>query len=71
MVLNRESGLVPLVTSTFEVRAQCGDDLGEWNVISGYIGKWKEVLITISIPILQYNYNILLRVEFVYTVYSL
>ena len=41
MVLSRESGLIPLATSTFEVRSQCGDDLGEWNVISGYIGKWR------------------------------
>ena len=43
MVLNRESGLIPLTTSTFEVRAQCGEDLGEWNMISGYIGECKEV----------------------------
>jgi len=54
MVLNRESGLIPLTTSTFEVRAQCGEDLGDWNVISGYIGECKVVFNTISFSILQY-----------------
>jgi len=40
IILNRDSGLIPLTTSTFEVRAQCGDDLGEWSVISSYVGKY-------------------------------
>ena len=40
-ILSRESGLIPWTMSMFEVRAQCGDDLGEWNAISSYVGKSK------------------------------
>ena len=40
IILNRDSGLIPLTTSTFKVRAQCGVDLGEWNAISSYVGKY-------------------------------
>ena len=41
VVLKRESGLIPLTTSMFEVRAQCGDNLGKWKAISRYIGEWE------------------------------
>jgi len=34
-----ESGLRPLTTSTFEVRACCGDDASqEWRTVSTFIG---------------------------------
>ena len=39
VVLKRESGLIPHTTTIFEVRAQCGDDLGEWKQASRFIGK--------------------------------
>ena len=52
-ILSRESGLIPWTTSTFEVRAQCGDDLGEWNAISSYVGKWKVMQI---MPTMSYMY---------------
>jgi len=41
VILKRESGLIPLTTSMFEVRAQCGDNLGKWKAISRYIGEWR------------------------------
>ena len=39
VVLNRDSGLTPLITSKFEVRAQCGDCIGKWKSVSVFIGK--------------------------------
>lgn len=39
IVLNRDSGLMPLITSKFEVRAQCGDCIGKWKAVSEFIGK--------------------------------
>lgn len=39
IVLKRESGLIPHTTTIFEVRAQCGDDLGEWTAVSAFIGE--------------------------------
>ena len=41
VVLKRESGLIPLTTSMFEVRAQCAGNLGKWKAISRYIGEWR------------------------------
>ena len=36
-----ESGLRPLTTSTFEVRACCGDDASqEWRTVSTFVGMW-------------------------------
>jgi len=38
-VITRESGLRPLTTFTFEVRAYCGDDVsGEWRTVSTFVG---------------------------------
>ena len=39
VVLKRDSGLILHTTSIFEVRAQCGDNLGEWTIVSAKIGK--------------------------------
>ena len=39
VVLKRDSGLILHTTSIFEVRAQCGDNLGEWTIVSANIGK--------------------------------
>ena len=38
-VLDKDSGLIPLTTSRFGVRAQCGDCFGQWNAVSAFIGK--------------------------------
>ena len=38
IVLNRESGLTPLTSFTFEVRAQSGDELGDWKSVSTHVG---------------------------------
>ena len=39
IVLTRESGLVPLLTTyDFAVRAQSGEDIGEWETVSAYFG---------------------------------
>ena len=38
VVLTRESGLVPLTTYDFAVRAQSGEDVGEWETVSAYFG---------------------------------
>ena len=44
VVLKRDSGLIPHTKSIFEVRAQCGDDLGQWRVtVSEYIRKYMHV----------------------------
>ena len=41
IVITGESGLRPLTTSTFEVRACCGDDASqEWRTVSTFIGTW-------------------------------
>ena len=53
VVLKRDSGLVLHATSIFEVRAQCGDNLGAWRVaVSKYIGKYMclHACIRIQIP---------------------
>ena len=39
LVLKRESGLIPHTTSIFEVRAQCGDYLGQWKTVSAFVGE--------------------------------
>ena len=40
-VITRESGLTPLTTSTFEVRACSGDDASqEWRTVSTFVGKY-------------------------------
>lgn len=40
IVLNKDSGLMPLTSSEFEVRAQCGDYIGHWKAVSTFIGKY-------------------------------
>jgi len=41
IVITVESGLRPLTTSTFEVRACCGDDASQvWRTVSTFIGTW-------------------------------
>ena len=37
IVLKRDAGLIPHTRSIFEVRAQCGDDLGKWKQVSAFI----------------------------------
>ena len=39
IVLSEESGLSLHTTVIFEVRAQSGDDFGEWKVVSAFIGE--------------------------------
>ena len=39
LVLKRESGLTPHTTSIFEVRAESGDNLGQWKTVSAFVGK--------------------------------
>ena len=38
IVLNRESGLIPHTSFTFEVRAQSRDNLGDWKSVSTHVG---------------------------------
>ena len=38
IVLNRESGLTPHTSFTFEVRAQSRDNLGDWKSVSTIVG---------------------------------
>ena len=38
ILLTREDGLKPLTGYDFEVRAQNGDNNGEWSTVSQYIG---------------------------------
>ena len=40
LVLDKDSGLIPLTTSRFGVRAQCGDCFGQWKAVSSYFGKY-------------------------------
>ena len=40
IVFNRDSGLTPLTTSVLEVRAQCGNCIGQWKTVSTFIGKY-------------------------------
>ena len=40
VALTRESGLVPQTTYEFAVRAQSGDDIGEWETVSAYLGAY-------------------------------
>ena len=40
VALTRESGLVPQNTYEFAVRAQSGDDIGEWETVSAYLGAY-------------------------------
>ena len=44
IVLNRELGLTTHTTFTFEVRAQSGDDIGQWKAISAFVGELKNIL---------------------------
>ena len=44
IVLNRESGLTTHTTFTFEVRAQSGDDMGQWKSVSAFVGELKKML---------------------------
>ena len=44
IVLNRESGLTTHTTFTFEVRAQSGDDMGQWKSTSAFVGELKNIL---------------------------
>ena len=39
IVLSEESGLSLHTTFIFEVRAQSGDDFGEWKAVSAFIGE--------------------------------
>ena len=38
IVLDKDSGLIPLTTYRFGVRAQCGDCIGLWKAVSSYFG---------------------------------
>ena len=38
IVLNRESGLIPHTSFTFEVRTQSRDNLGDWKSVSTIVG---------------------------------
>jgi len=41
IVITRESGLRPLTTFTFEVRARSGDNIcQEWKSVSTFVGMW-------------------------------
>ena len=44
IVLNRKSGLTTHTTFTFEVRAQSGDDMGQWKAVSAFVGELKNML---------------------------
>ena len=44
IVLNRETGLTPHTTFTFEVRAQCGEDVGQWRAVSAFFRKLRKRL---------------------------
>ena len=44
IVLNRESGLTTHTTFTFEVKAQSGDDMGQWKAVSTFVGQLKNML---------------------------
>ena len=39
LVLKRESGLTPHTTSIFEVRAESGNNLGQWKTVSAFVGE--------------------------------
>ena len=45
ITLSEESGLSLHTTFTFEVTAQSGDDLGEWKVVSTFIGELNKRLL--------------------------
>ena len=42
IVLDRETGLTPHSTFTFEVRAQCGEDVGQWRAVQVFVGELKQ-----------------------------
>ena len=44
VVFDRNSGLIPHKTFVFEVRAQCGDALGEWKAVSALISELSNVV---------------------------
>ena len=44
IVLNRKSGLTTHTTFTFEVKAQSGDDMGQWKAVSAFVGELKNML---------------------------
>ena len=46
IVLSEESGLSLHAPFTFEVRAQSGDDFGEWKEVSAFIGELHKRLLT-------------------------
>ena len=39
LVLKRDSGLTAHTTSIFEVRAESGDNVGQWKTVSAFVGK--------------------------------
>ena len=39
LVLKRDSGLTPHTTSIFEVRAESGDNIGQWKTVSAFVGE--------------------------------
>lgn len=41
ITLTKASGIEPLTTYKFEVRARIGDTEGKWKAVSQYIGKYK------------------------------
>ena len=43
IVLTRESRLTTHTTFTFEVRAQSGDDVGQWKAVSAFVGELKNM----------------------------
>ena len=54
-IITRDSGLRPLTTSTFEVRACSGiDESQQWTAVSTFVGRFKQLLIC-SISIEQGN----------------
>ena len=38
VLLDRESGLIPQTTYDFGVRAQSGNNMGDWKMVSTYVG---------------------------------
>ena len=40
IILTRESGLIPLNKTTFQVRAENADGKGEWTTVSTYVGMY-------------------------------
>ena len=55
IILKRDSGLIPHTTSIFKVRAQCGDDLGEWTAVSTFIGECTENILAGSFSFFSFT----------------